>query len=182
MKKKVKITINNKVVPIKSHSNLFGQLALTMQTREINLQSVFSFPLGPYPWALSGVMGELKKCNKASLLHTLENGIDPMEDEIRKPVTILDGMAIVRKNFAQLADAVLQTVIALRESSDVIHLVFDVYQDESIKNAERVRRGDGSLVFQKLVPTQVVKQWNSFSSSLKNKCGLIRFFVNHWKL
>ena len=113
-------------------------------------------------------MGELKKCNKASLLHTLENGIDPMEDEIRKPVTILDGMAIIRKTrvrdrtFAQLADAVLQTAIALGESSDVIHLVFDVYQDESIKNAERVRRGDGILVFQNLVPTQVVKQWNSF--------------------
>ena len=110
-----------------------------------------------------------------------------MEDEIRKPVTIIDGMAIVCKTrvhdrtFAQLVDAVLQTVIALGESSDVIHLVFDVYQDESIKNAEQVRRGDGSLVFQKLVPTQVVKQWNSFLSSSKNKCGLIRFFVNHWK-
>ena len=37
MKKRVKITINNKVVPIKSHSNLFGQLALIMQTGEINL-------------------------------------------------------------------------------------------------------------------------------------------------
>ena len=162
MKKKVKITINNKVVPIKSHSNLFGQLALIMQTREINLQNVFSFPLGLYPWALSGVMGELKKYNKASLLHTLENGIDPMEDEIRKPVTILDGMSIVHKTrvrdrtFAQLADAVLQTIIALGESSDVIHLVFDVNQNESIKNAERVRRGDGSLLFQKLVPSQVV--------------------------
>ena len=56
MKKIFKVVYNKRMVPTKSHSSLFGQLALIMQTRAINLRNVFSIPLGPYPWALSGVM------------------------------------------------------------------------------------------------------------------------------
>ena len=157
LKKSVQVKVKNKQIPIKSNSDLFGQLALIMQTRTIDLRHVFAFPLGPHPWSLAGVMGELKKSNKATLLHMLEKDVDPIEDIVEQVITIVDGMAVVQKTrtcdktFGQLAECVLRTVVNLGKQSDTIHLVFDVYRDESIKNAERIRRGEGNLVFQNLI-------------------------------
>ena len=72
-------------------------------------------------------------------------------------------------------------MVNLGKQSDTINLVFDVYRDESIKNAERIRRGEGNLVFQNLISSQPVKQWNTFLMSSKNKRELINFFVDEWK-
>ena len=98
MKKVVKVSVKDRLMPMKSHSNLFGQLALIIQTQNINLRDVFKYPLGPYPWPLCGVMGELRKSNKASLLHKLEKGIQPLEYIVGQHVTIIDGMALVQKS------------------------------------------------------------------------------------
>ena len=36
-----------------------GQLALLMQTRDIDLREVITYLVGPYPWSYCGPMGEL---------------------------------------------------------------------------------------------------------------------------
>ena len=91
MKKTVKVSVKDKVVPIRSHSNLFGQLALIMQTRNVNLKEIFEYPLGPYPWSLCGDMGELRKTNKSSLMHILEKDVETEETVDGSYVTIIDG-------------------------------------------------------------------------------------------
>ena len=45
LKKTAKSKVKGKVIPIKSHSNMFGQLALIMQTRDIDLRKLFEYPL-----------------------------------------------------------------------------------------------------------------------------------------
>ena len=188
MRKTVKVTVKNKQVPVKSHSDLFGQLALIMQTRTVDLRDVFTYPLGPHPWSLAGVMGGLRKSNKALLLHMLEKDVDPVEDVEGDTIVIVDGMAVVQKTricdktFGQLSECVLRTVVNLGKHSAIIHLVFDVYRNESIKNAERNRRGEGNLLFQSLISSQPVKQWNLFLTSSQNKRELINFFVDEWKV
>jgi hypothetical protein len=105
----------------------------------------------------------------------LEKDVDPVEDVGESQITIIDGMAVVQKahfgdnTFGQLSESILQTMVNLGSESDVIHAVFDVYRDKSIKNDERLRRGEGSLVFQNLLPEQPVKQWKSFLRSSQNK-------------
>ena len=59
MKKTAKNKVKNKVISIESHSNMFGQLALSMQHHEINLKEVFEYPIGPYLRSLCGSMGEM---------------------------------------------------------------------------------------------------------------------------
>ena len=49
-----------------------------MQKRQLDLATVFQYPLGPLPWSLSGPLGNLKKTNKASLLHKLEGPTLPV--------------------------------------------------------------------------------------------------------
>ena len=57
----------------------FAKLIIIMQKHSINLKEVFKYPLGPFAWALAGSVGDLKKTNKAALLHELEKQLDPVE-------------------------------------------------------------------------------------------------------
>jgi hypothetical protein len=43
------------------------------------LKEVFQYPLGPFPWALAGVMGDLKKTNKSALLNEVEKLTEPLD-------------------------------------------------------------------------------------------------------
>ena len=128
LKKTAKSKVKGKVIHIKSHSNMFGQLALIMQTRDIDLRKLFEYPVGPYPWSLCGPMGELRKTNKTSLLHTLEKNVTLDNTVEGNIVTVLDGMALVQKaKTAGQSDTLLRTVLFLGKDSKRIDLVFDVY-------------------------------------------------------
>ena len=59
--KKVKAKIYNKLIQFIVQNNIFGKISLIQQNRKINLQEVFSYPLGPISWALAEANGKLKK-------------------------------------------------------------------------------------------------------------------------
>ena len=67
------------------------------QHRNIDMKEIFSFPLGPVPWALADSMGTLKKTNKAILMHKLEKNAEPNEEVLSNTCTVIDGMVLVRK-------------------------------------------------------------------------------------
>ena len=60
-------------------------------------------------------------------------------------------------------------------------IVFDVYCETSINNAERGHREVEKLNFKKITRSQYIKRWGSFLSSGENKTELIRFLVSRWK-
>ena len=131
-------------------------------------------------------MGELWKASKATLLHFLEKDVIPEASIEGQTVTILDGMALVQKlktpgkTFGDLSQDLVDVVLYLGRDSSRIDLVFNVYSDESIKNAERTRCTSGSFTYQILKSTQPVKQWTNFLSSSENKGELIKFFISSW--
>ena len=69
---------------------------LIQQNRKINLQEVFSYPLGPIRWVLAEANGEHKKSRKAKIMHELEKGVTRVEQIDASVVPIFDGMALVR--------------------------------------------------------------------------------------
>ena len=79
LKKTAKNRVTNKIIPIKSHSNMFGQLALIIQSRHVDPCL--------YPWSLC-----------ASLLHALENNVTSDDNVEGETVTVLDGMALLQKD------------------------------------------------------------------------------------
>ena len=91
--KVVKIPVKQRMIPLQCHRNLFGQMTIIMQKRNVNLREVLSYLLGPLPWSLSGVAGELKKTNKAALLHKIENDAPALDVIPRNCVGIFNGMA-----------------------------------------------------------------------------------------
>ena len=61
-----------------------------------------------------------------------------------------------------------------------IDIMFDVYKDVFIKNAEWQRWWNSveAIVYKTLFPNQVVQQWDSFKASPVNKANLIRFITS----
>ena len=187
MTKVTKIRVKDRVIPMKAQSELFGRLALIMQSRNVDLKEVFSYPLGPQPWPLTTMTGGLRKTNKVALLHKLEKGVESITSNLDDAVIIIDGMALVQTaktsglTFGELAKQLLTTSLAIGNRSTRIDIVFDQYRKNSIKNAERSRRGVGSLLFKSIIPSQSIQQWGSFLSSWSNKKELIAFIVDQWK-
>ena len=185
--KVVKVSVKDRMVPIKSHRYLFGQMSIIMQQRDVDLKNVFSYPLGPLPWSLTGPVGELRKTNKVSLLHKLEKGVKSLVEPPNNHAAIIDGMAVVQKfkpnglTFKQLASDTFKSIISMCKAASRVDIVFDVYRAVSIKNAERVRRSSSKLMFSKIIPSQVIRQWQSFLSNSCNKTAPIKFLCNQWQ-
>ena len=175
------IKTTSRTVCIKADRSLFARMLIIGQQRCIDLESVFSYPLGPIPWALAGTAGELKKTNKAAILHELEKGSPPLDRICERYAKIVDGMAVVQKSkpaptFGDLACQILTSVMKCPGQCERIDIVFDVYWDISVKNCERERRSAAQIQYSSIKAGQPIKQWSKFLSSSANKTELIKCF------
>ena len=170
---------------MKADRSLFGRIIVMAQGRDLKMENILSHPLGPIPWALSTPDGLLRKTNKASLATTLQKNV-AVADQL--PASVIDGMNLVQRvkgdqtTFGDIAITVL--LMALREGSQSkrIDIVFDVYQENSIKNSERSVRGkETGHQLDSITSTQIVRQWRSFLSRISNKSTLIAFIVSEWR-
>lgn len=160
-----------KDVVLKADRSLFGHMILVAESRKLNLKDVLSHPLGPLPWALANTDGTMKKTNKSVLARHLEKNVSPVE-EIPKPSTcIMDGMSFVQMNcnnktFSQVAESTLASILHEGSQSERTDVVFDVYQETPIKNAERCNRGSRtSLQYKNIAAGHNVQQWRKFLGS-----------------
>ena len=188
LNKSVHVSVKDKILTVKADRNLFGRIAIISQARNISLKEVFCYPLGPFPLALSGCIGELKKTNKAVLAKEVERGVLHVQTYPPHSCHIFDGMSLVQKardvnskTFGELAGNMLSQVLAITKNSSRVDVVFDVYRPVSIKNAERIRRATSSIEIRNIVPDHPIKQWNHFLSSSSNKNELIKFLVQYWQ-
>ena len=181
------VKVNKKEVMIKADRTLFGRMAIIGQSRNIDLKAVFSYPLGPFPWSLADGFSMMRKTNKATIVKAFEKGAIFLESPPIQSATVIDGMALVQKlkvvqmTFGQVADAVFQSVLSCGNRSKRIDVVFDVYLDNSIKNAERCRCGVSTIEYQTILPATKVTQWKKFLSSSANKMKLISFLGEQFK-
>lgn len=179
--------VNSKIIPVQASKELFAKISLVSQMRSLDMRSVFKFPLGPVPWSLAEPIGTLKKTSKASLIHKLEDKVEPLQNISGEHAMIFDGMAYVQqsqitnKTFGQLAMDLLIRILSAGARAARIDVVFDEYRDLSIKNVERSRRSRGQLLFKRILSTAEIKQWGLFLSSNENKNSLITFIVSEWK-
>ena len=71
-----------------------------------------------------------------------------------------------------MSEKLLDEILKTSRNDSQIHVVFDVYKTDSIKNIERIR-SSGQLHFRTIVASQKIKQWNQFLCSGGNKMQLI---------
>ena len=85
-----------------------------------------------------------------------------------------------KKTTRAISNAVMTIAFSEAEGSVSTDIVFDVYKDMSIKNAERQKRSNSVevILYNTRFPGQVVQQWDSFKASSVNKANLIRFIAS----
>ncbi|KAJ8398027.1 hypothetical protein AAFF_G00431040 [Aldrovandia affinis] len=146
IRKKPSASNPNKVI-LQADRKLFAHMVLVAESCHLQMSDVLSHSLGPLPWALANGDGTLRKTNKAVLARELEKQVLPAETIPGPSATIIDGMSLVQKmkgndqTFSQRAASALTQILHEGARSQRIDVVFDVYQEDSIKNAERANRG-----------------------------------------
>ena len=100
-------------------------------------------PAWPFALALATADGSLRRNNKTSLAKELHKNVTPAEEIPQPCARILDGMAMVEKIAGDqktfgVAYTLMSIVLNEGTNSERIDVVFDVYNEHSIKNAERV--------------------------------------------
>ena len=109
------------------------------ENRHLQMSEFLSLTLGSFPWALFDGDCTLKTINKAALAR--EKHVLPAETIPEHYVTITGGISLVEKmkgnyqQFFQHADSALTHILREGVRSHRIDGVFDMYREDSIKNA-----------------------------------------------
>ena len=164
--------------------NLFARMFIIAESRNLQMQDVLKHPSGPLPASLACNNSFPRKTNKAQLGKELEKLIQPTEEV----AYLIDGIALVQKLkvdyliFGDIADKTLSRVLREGEGSNRVDVIFDVYEDISIKSAERELRGESDAIsFKNLAADLKVKQFKNVLRNGDNKTSLVRFVVKHWQ-
>ena len=165
---------------LKADRKLFSHMILVAESRKVSIKDVLTH-------SLASANGSLRKTNKAVLARELEKNVAPAEIIKAPSACIIDGMSLVQKTngnnktFGELAETVLLSALLESKQSNRVDVVFDVYHQVSIKDAERLSRGASSeLQYKKIIAGCTIQQWRKFLCSSRNKTSLIKFIVEEW--
>ena len=187
------VTSKGKEISLKSSRNLCARLLLLAKSRNVDMKTVLTYSLGPYPLSLATVDGYPVKTVKANLMHILEEASpDCIKDRVPPNGAIMvDAMAMLQsltripKTFGELPSHVLARLLSLAtfHKASRIDFVADRYPEHSIKNCERSRRAaQGSTLINIYGRSQPMPaQWKKYLSNGKNKEAIISFLIDCWR-
>ena len=189
LSKKIKVQSGkSKEVIIKADRALFAQMITIAKNRNFKMPDVLYHPLGPLPWALASPHGSLRKTNNESLAKKLQKNMAAADMTPHPSARIIDGMAMVQKlrgnqkTFAEVAECMMSMVLHEGTDSQRIDVVFDVYRDCLIKNADRERRrSESGHEFRNTKADHKVHQWRKVLTNSKNRSLLIKFITEEWQ-
>ena len=190
-------SVDEKLVTVSADRNLFGRLLIASRSRDIDLREVLKYELDSVPCALAHPDGSLRKTTKSVFLGVLEEQVQalprlPAEDGM-STAYVIDGMAVVQMmksagsaTFGELASKYFQVITAHlgNNGCNRVDVVFDRYdKEDSIKEAERARRGSSSSYEVRISgpSTRVPKKWQKFICNPVNKTNLKVFLGSTWK-
>ncbi len=100
---------------------------------------------------------------------------------------LIDGMSLVQKangdgkTFQELANNLLTSALQISTNSKHLDIVFDVYLQQSIKNAERIARCATQIVYTQISAGQKIRKYRELLGSSKSKESLIAFVFEVWQ-
>ena len=174
------------VSSLKADCSLFSRLYIACQSRDGDLQDFFRHENQACPPSLSQD-GKLRMGTKSDLLGCLEGCCTtPKPDAPDTNVTIIDGAVLVNilkpmaaKTFTEYALNVVCPYIQSRlQHADRVDIVWDQYQENSLKTQTRNKRGKG---IRRRVEgrTSLPQNWQQFLRVDANKTELFAFLAEH---
>ena len=173
-------------------------LIVTSEKTKLDLRKIISYPITAYPPSLAHCDGTQMKTDKSALLKKLESFQTETITEAELPMRfpqVYDGGLLVHSvlsltgmgaSYASIARNMLSLVCSGR--AEEVHVCFDKYVENSIKDSERKQRGAVDTVYTITGPDQKIRQ--SGKTLLKNgtfKNELAKFFMewkksNYWEV
>ena len=195
MKKAVRVHAKNVTL---SGEVMYLRLLAVNALKKVPLQRVFSFENSPVPLSLFSEDGAPLSGVKSQFMHKLEDLLpgDKLTSVKGSEAMIFDGHAIIQMlpgpslkekvTFKDMAVNFLDYILhssAQHGTIHQIHVVFDRYDADSIKNQTREKRAAGRQVHEYHVQldVQVPTTWNLFLSRGENKSNLARCYTDYIK-
>ncbi|KAF3835485.1 hypothetical protein F7725_028043 [Dissostichus mawsoni] len=174
---------------VKPDRDIFRRIIVSMESgREVNMDELLQKELCAVPLSLATTDSVLRPTNKADLATILQAGAKETElsPSVMRTCTIIDGMALVRamgkphnaSTFGEYADVFTQRVASnLHGNVTRVDIVFDRYQQNSIKSGTRTKRSTTQRKVRTIVSRDVKlpANWNSFIEMDENKANLTHF-------
>jgi hypothetical protein len=156
---------NGKQTTVKTDRKILQRLITAYEAgRSIDLSVIMKHELMPVPPLLAETDGSLRSGSKASLLKILTSGVNcPPGIEAHelgdKATLVVDGQAHVcalgkpqgAATFGDLADTFVKSLLAQGHAFKRIDIVFDRYDQLSIKGGTRKKRSKGAQPIRKLI-------------------------------
>ena len=174
--KKLKVLQNNVA--------LFGQLYISMQSRDGDLEELFAHEIQSFPPSLSD-LGKLHLPNTKSDLLNVLSSLYYLIHHQNYDCIVLDGAVIVHflptkavSTFNEYADKVFIPYVNKQlQHSTRVDIVWDVYVTDSLKESTREKRGKG--VRRKVSgQTKLPGNWINFLHDPSNKKELFTFLMS----
>ena len=180
---KIKSKQGKKIKALENNVSLFGQLYISMQSREGDLEEFFSHEVQSFPPSLSEFGKRYLRGTKSELIKCLEplHKSTPPETFSCK---VLDGAVIVHclsiagiTTFKEYAEkAFIPHLQSHLQGTERLDVVWDTYRPESLKESTRQKRGKG--VLRKVSgETKLPRNWSDFLHDSSNKKELFDFLT-----
>ena len=148
------------------------------QEKKIDFEKALTHPLSEVPLSLCNADGSMRKTNKSKLAKNILSRIIEESSDFNKIHTafIVDFMALVRtmsqlpETFEELA---LKLVQHIPKGYHRIDLVADCYLSNSIKDAERAKRGQSTKILVKSTKSKIPREFSKFLANGENKTRMI---------
>ena len=164
-----------KLTAVTSDRYLFNRLCIASQHRGGDLEEFFKHENQPYPPSLSE-FGNLRFAKKSDLIACVNKEKPPPPPLASYDVKVFDGAAILHAlpvssvaTFSEYADSKFLPFLENHlKSTKRIHIVWDEYRVESLKEAAREKRGKG--VRRKVAAhVKLPQNWQAFLQDSYNK-------------
>lgn len=168
--------------------SMFRRIICAVRFQELDLSNILTHELTLVPASLFNEDGSIRKTAKSDFAKKIESFTQNMIECPAVDSIIIDGMVSVQElvaasfiTFSDLAEIFVIKILreGRKHKAKRIHLVFDTYNTNSLKNAERKRRGDFTVDF-KVSGARKVPKFKEFIKSSSNKQSLLNYLTNYF--
>lgn len=171
---------------VKQDCNLFANLFISCQTRQVDLEEFFRYENTNFPASISS-SGDLYRGTKSELMTCLEKHVEVSVDEPETDALFIDGAHlahVIRPKHLTFKDYAehdfVEKINKYAERYKRTDVVFDTYNSQSLKSFTRLQRGRGSR--RRVTERGKVPQnWPSFLQNEENKKELYVFLAHKLK-
>ena len=184
--KKVKIKAKSKAKDVEVQRDILGQLVAisTANKAAVDVDKALEYPLAPVPLSLATSDGSRRKTCKSKLLDAaLSSVVADIDITDDASCYIIDLVATIRSIVRvpnTFRDLALKLLNEIPRRYTLIYVACDTYADFSIKNAERLLRGDADEFIIKTSNIRIPPDFKAFLSNGANKERLFQLIEEVW--